>query len=70
MVLKGAADILKRFRFVKSEVADFEGYKGACQLPELNEFMLAQGFQEIERDAFKSLPGLGTYYDITYRRRS
>ena len=39
LILKGAIPILGRFRFVKTEVADFESYAGCCQLDELTDFM-------------------------------
>jgi FkbM family methyltransferase len=68
LVLKGATDLLHRFKYVKTEVADFESYVGCCKLSELLSFMKQHAFQEVRRDAFMSSPGVGTYYDILFRR--
>jgi FkbM family methyltransferase len=68
MILKGAADFLAHFRFIKVEVANFESYIGCCQLAEMAEFMRDHGFREHERDRFRSLRGVGAYYDVTYEK--
>jgi hypothetical protein len=68
LVLKGAKGLLHRFRYVKTEVADFDSYLGGCKLSELLPFMKQHGFQEVRRDAFKSSPGVGTYYDLLFRQ--
>ena len=70
LVLLGAIDILAHFRFITVEVADFQSYSGCCLLKDMDEFMSKVGFCTRERKAFKSVPGLGTYYDITYERKS
>lgn len=70
MVLRGALPLLRRFRFVQVEVADFEAYAGGCQLPELEAFMREQGFVEHARHRFATRPGIGSMYDIVYRRES
>jgi FkbM family methyltransferase len=68
LVLKGAADVLSSFRFIKAEAADFEAYKGCCTADELTAFVGLHGFIEQRRDAFTGLQGVGTYWDILYRR--
>ena len=68
MVLRGAADVLRRVRFVKIEAPDFEAYTGCCLLRELETFMTARGFRERERRPLRSGPGVGTYYDVLYER--
>jgi hypothetical protein len=35
----------------------------------MDEFMHAQGFRQQERETIRSLAGVGSYYDITYKRR-
>ena len=68
LILKGATDILERFRYIKSEVADFESYAGGCQLPELDAFMAKHGFRQQSRYTFaESLKGQ-KYYEVLYRR--
>jgi FkbM family methyltransferase len=68
LVLKGGAGILPHFRFIQTEVADFEAYSGCCQLPELSNFLGSHGFREYRRDIQRSTPGIGTYYEIVYKR--
>jgi len=68
LILKGAAEILGEFRFIQVEVPDFEAYGGCCVLPEMNEFMKSHGFREMHRNKFRSMPGIGSYYDVTYKR--
>ena len=70
LILRGAPNVLQQIRFVKAEVADFESYAGCCQLEGMGEFMRAAGFRERKREAFMSLPDVGTYYDVTYERFS
>jgi FkbM family methyltransferase len=68
LVLKGAMDLLHHFKYVKTEVADFDSYVGCCKLTELLPFMKQHGFKEVRRDAFMTSPGIGTYYDILFRQ--
>lgn len=69
LVLKGAGAILSGFRFVKLEVADFESYKGCCQVRDIEEFLRPRGFVEFARRKFAERPGGGSYYDIIYERK-
>lgn len=69
LVLKGAGPLLRRFRYVQTEVADFEAYRGCCQLPELERFLRDRGFREHVRTVMAVRPQGGSYYEIVYRRR-
>lgn len=69
LVLKGAVPLLPHFDFIKTEVADFESYKGCCQLSDLGAFMAAHGFDEVARHRFRNLEPGKAYYDVVYRRR-
>jgi len=68
LVLKGATGLLHRFKYVKTEVADFDSYLGCCTVSELLPFMKQHGFREVRRDAFMSSPGVGTYYDLLFKQ--
>lgn len=70
LVLKGALPILQNFTYIKTEVPDFEAYKGCCQLKDLELFLGVRGYQEISRHKFATHPGGGSYYDIIYKRGS
>jgi len=68
LVLKGAIAILQNFNYIKTEVPDFESYKGCCQLKDLQSFLNEHGFTEFSRHKFASHPGGGSYYDIIYKK--
>jgi FkbM family methyltransferase len=70
LVLQGASALLPHIDFVKTEAADFESYVGCCQLAELDAFLRERGFAEYRRHRFANRPGLGSYYDVIYRRRT
>ncbi|HEX7776071.1 MAG TPA: FkbM family methyltransferase [Parvibaculum sp.] len=68
LVLTGALDMLPQFRFIHTEVADFEIYEGCCTLADMDAFMAAHGFREAHRWRFAKRKEGGKCYDITYRR--
>ena len=68
LVLQGAGDLIRQFRWIKTEAADFELYQGGAQLCDLEGILLPLGFQEIEREVVKKVEGLGACYNVTYRR--
>ena len=67
-VLRGAEPVLARFKFIKTEVPDFEAYEGCAQLEDIERFVTAHGFTELSRNAFARHPAGGHYYDVVYRR--
>ena len=69
LVLKGAIEILSHFRFIKTEVADFEPYKGCCRLPEIDGFFQKCGYRRIATRPFAHKAGIGSYYDVLYAAR-
>jgi FkbM family methyltransferase len=70
LVLKGAIPLLPNFTYIKTEVPDFESYKGCCQLKDIESFLATYGFEEIYRNKFASSPNLGSYYDIIYKKKT
>lgn len=69
LVLKGADTILKHFKFIKTEVADFEAYTGCCQLKDIDQFLGERGFRKFSSHKFAERPGGGNYYDVVYERK-
>jgi len=68
LVLKGAGgDLLRRFKFIQTEVADFESYEGGCKLNEMDAYMNDHGFHSWRKNCFKK-GEVGSYYDIVYAR--
>jgi FkbM family methyltransferase len=69
LVLHGAESLLPAFRYIKVEVADFEVYRGCCQLADIERFVTRHGFRRHSRAAFATQAGLGSCYDVVYERR-
>jgi FkbM family methyltransferase len=68
LVLKGAGPVLHNFKYIKTEVPDFESYAGCCQLIDIESFLTGRGYEEFARRRFATRAGGGSYYDIVYRR--
>jgi FkbM family methyltransferase len=68
LVLKGAERLVRNFKFVKTEAADFEAYKGCARLQDINEFLCARGFRELHRSKFAIRRGGGSYYNVVFGR--
>jgi len=68
LVLKGAIPILHHFKYIQTEVADFEVYKDCCQLKDLQLFLGQYGYREASRRKFATHPNGGSCYDVVYKR--
>lgn len=69
LVLKGSLPILNNFKFIKTEVPDFESYEGCCQLSDINLFMDQNGYKEFSKRKFASRRGIGNYFDVVYKKQ-
>lgn len=69
LVLRGAAALLGQFKYIRTEVADFEAYENCCQLADIESFLAAYDFREQVRKVIARHPSGGGYYDIVYRKR-
>jgi FkbM family methyltransferase len=71
LVLRGSEPVLDRFKFIKTEAADFEAYAGGAMLEDIARYLTARGYTELLRSHFASRPGGGgDYYDVVYAQRS
>lgn len=68
LVLKGAEPVLAQFRFIKTEVPDFEAYEGCARLEDIERFLAARGYKELARHRFASRTAGGSYFDVVYGR--
>lgn len=68
LVLKGAIPFLYHFNYIKTEVADFESYKGCCQLKDIDSFMVQYGYIKFSSYKFAKHPNGGAYYDVVYKK--
>jgi FkbM family methyltransferase len=69
LVLRGAEPVLGHFKFIKTEVPDFEAYADCAKLEEIERFLLDRGYAELTRNCFASRRGGGNYYDVVYGKR-
>lgn len=67
-ILTGALPLLAGFRFILSEVADFEAYSGCARRDAMTAFLAGQGFRESVITVTARNGKGGCYYDILYRR--
>ncbi len=70
LVLRGSLPVLNTFKYIKTEVPDFESYEGCCQLSDINEFMIEHGYKEFSRAKFAIRAGGGNYFDVAYKRQA
>ena len=68
LILKGAETLLRKFKYIKTEVPDFESYSGCCHVKDMDTFLKSHGFRECFRHQFASRKDGGGYYDIVYGR--
>lgn len=68
LVLQGAEPILKQFKFIKTEAADFEAYAGCAKVDAIVAFLRGHGFEEVRRRQFAQKPGGGGYFEILFKR--
>lgn len=70
LILKGAGQLITRFKYIKIEVPDFESYLGCCQLDDLIKYLSAFGFMLTRKKKFAEMEGVGVYYDVLFERQS
>lgn len=70
LVLEGSKDILHNFKYIRTEVCDFESYKDCYQLRDIESFMSKFGYKEIAREITEVHPVLGKYYEVVYENQT
>ena len=68
LVLEGASTLLKKIKYIKTEVADFEAYQNGCQFKDIDIFLAGHGFKQARQHKFRSKDNIGSYYDILYKK--
>lgn len=69
LVLQGMGALLDGIKWIRTEAADCEMYEGSCQIKDLDEFLIPKGFQRVQTDRGKWLPGLGGCYELLYVKK-
>jgi 2-O-methyltransferase len=71
LVLKGATEVLRHVKFVKTEAADFESYLGCARVGDLIEYLKDYSFQLIRQDEFpQPQVDSGRYYELLFRKKA
>ena len=69
MILRGAGDLLKHFRYIKCEVSDFPARTGTPTTSDLDQLLSGLGFRQLARRSFGMGPNeRGTFWDIVWKR--
>lgn len=68
LVLKGAEPLLSGFKYIKTEAADFEMYKGCVRFGELEAYLAARGFSIVRKEPFAQRTAGGSVYDVLFER--
>lgn len=68
MILRGAQEILRQFRYVQCEAVNYEVYSGCCLLADLDAYMSKQGFRQTGRFVLSRAAKGGRQWDVLYRR--
>jgi len=68
LILKGAEPILKHFKYIKTEAADFELYKDCTTERELCGFLASHGFMLRKKEIFAKHPNGGTCSDLLFKQ--
>lgn len=69
LVLKGARGSLTRFKYIKTEAADFESYKSGAQARELVSFLTGAGFRLVKSVSFARSSEGGRYFELLFEKR-
>jgi FkbM family methyltransferase len=69
LILRGAEPILRWFRFIKVEAADFESYAGGCTLAEIDSFLSARNFQRTFLTPIAGKTGIGSCFEAVFERQ-
>lgn len=69
LVLKGASTMLGQFKYILTEAADFEAYKGCATEGEITDFLAGHGFVPVASRLQVEMEGVGRYSDVLFGRR-
>lgn len=67
LILKGAKEILRHFRYIQCEAVNFEVYSGCCLLKDLDNFLSGSGFRQKGRFVTQRSARGGRQWDVLYQ---
>lgn len=68
LVMKGCRDFLRSFKYINTEVADYNAYDGCCLLSEVDEYLETMGYKRVDLIPWNSGNAAGDYYNALYER--
>ena len=69
LILRGLGAEITNFKYVKTEAADFESYKGCATVSEISEFLISSyGYRLLRKDRFAQRDAGGSYFDLLFGR--
>jgi FkbM family methyltransferase len=69
LILRGLGADMTRFKYIKTEAADFESYKGCATVSEISEFLISSyGYRLLQKDRFAQRDAGGGYFDLLFGR--
>jgi FkbM family methyltransferase len=67
LVLRGACELLKSFKYIKCEAANFESYEGCCTETDISMYLRSKGFEQVSRTPFAQGKDGKAYFNIVYQ---
>jgi FkbM family methyltransferase len=69
LILRGLGADITHFKYIKTEAADFESYKGCTTVSEISEFLISFcGYRLLRKDRFAQREQGGSYFDLLFGR--
>jgi 2-O-methyltransferase len=69
LILRGLGADITHFKYIKTEAADFESYKGCATVSEISEFLISFcGYRLLRKDRFAQREQGGSYFDLLFGR--
>jgi FkbM family methyltransferase len=70
LILRGSESLIRRFKYIEVEAADFESYRGGPTMKQIIQFLSERGFRLARKQPFAKRREGGTYFDLLFKRRA
>jgi FkbM family methyltransferase len=69
LILRGLGADITHFKYIKTEAADFESYKGCATVREISELLIScYGYRLLQKNRFAQHAAGGSYFDLLFGR--
>ena len=67
LILRGLGADITHFKYIKTEAADFESFKGCATVSEISEFLISSyGYRLLRKDRFAQRDAGGSYFNLLF----